>query len=162
MVNTYKQEYAGTTDFTLSATDLHVLQPLVDNANAIAQVLKTQLFGRNKITVKSTIKKCMSTNCPAFDQGIYVDLCAFYNNLLKNVSGLKLSSTAATSFKKLVSHGISLLKNAIKANVTSTNYSQAGGLSIYLPRYYIDPSYYGLYWTEKNSNWLSFLEAFVG
>jgi hypothetical protein len=49
----------------------------------------------------------------------------------------------------------------IKANVMSSNYSQAGGLSIYFSRYYIDPSYYGLYWTQNNPNWLSFLEAFI-
>lgn len=161
MVSAYKQEYIGTMDYTLSATDLNALKPLVDNCNAVAQILKTQLQGKNRTTVKSTIKKCISSNCPSFDDGIYVDLCKFYKNLSNNVSGLKLSSSIAYQFKQLLNKGIQLFTQVIKANVTSTNHSSAGGLSIYFPRYSIDPSYYGLYWTQQNPNWLSFLEAFV-
>lgn len=162
MINAYKQEYAGTMDYTLSATDLNAVKSLVDNCNAVAQVLTTQLKGKNKLTVKSTIKKCISTyNCPSFDQGIYIDLCQFYKNLLKNISGLKLSSTIAMQFKQVLNNGIKLFSTVIKANVMSTNYYQAGGLSIYFSRYVIDPSYYGLYWTQNNPKWLSFLEAYL-
>ena len=103
----------------------------------------------------------MSSNCPSFDDGIYVDLSKFYKNLLNNVSGLKLSTSIVNSFKQLLNKGIQLFTQVIKANVMSTNYSSAGGLSIYFPRYSIDPSYYGLYWTQQNPNWLNFLEAFV-
>jgi hypothetical protein len=47
--------------------------------------------------------------------------------------------------------------------VMSKNYKQQlGGLSIYFGKNSINPSYYGLYWTENNPNWLSFLEAYVG
>jgi Clostripain family len=162
MVSTYNQEYAGTTDYTLSATDLNVLQPLVDNCNSIAQFLISQLAGKNKLAVKSTIKKCISTTtCPSFDSGIYIDLCQFYRNLLKNISGFKLSLVSANQFKQLLNQGINLFTTIIKANVTSTNYKQAGGLSIYFSRYTIDASYYGLYWTENNSQWLNFLEAYL-
>lgn len=161
IVSAYKQEYVGTVDYTLSATDLNALKPLVDNCNAVAQILKTQLKGTNRSTVKSTIKKCIGTNCPSFDDGIYVDLSKFYKNLLSNVSGLKLSTSIANQFKQLLNKGIQLFTQVIKANVTSTNYSSAGGLSIYFSRYSIDPSYYGLYWTQQNPNWLNFLEAFV-
>jgi len=162
MINAYKQEYEGTTDFTLSATDLNAVKSLVDNCNAVAQILTTQLKGRNKLTVKSTIKKCISSyNCPSFDEGVYVDLCQFYKNLLKNISGLKLSSTVATQFKQMLNNGIALFSTIIKANVTSTNYYQAGGLSIYFARYMIDPSYYGLHWTQNNPKWLNFLEAYL-
>jgi len=34
-------------------------------------------------------------------------------------------------------------------------------LTIYFSRHFIDPSYYGLYWTQHNPNWLNFLEAFL-
>lgn len=162
MVSAYKQEYAGTSDYTLSAIDLNALQPLVNNCNAVAQILTTQLNGKNKASVRSTLKKSTSTsNCPSFDQGIYIDLCQFYKNVLKNISGLKLSKSLVSSFKQLLNDGLRLLANSVKANVTSTNLSKAGGLSVYFSRYSLDPSYYGLYWTEHNPNWLTFLEAYM-
>jgi hypothetical protein len=160
MVSAYKQEYGGSLDYTLSAIDLNALQPLVDNCNAVAQTLKTQLLGKSSSIVKSTIKKCLNT-CPSFDEGTYIDLCKFYSNLLKNISGLMLPKSAVNTFKQLLYNGIYLFGNIIKANVTSTDYSQAGGLSIYFSRYSIDSSYYNLYWTQKNPNWLNFLEAFL-
>jgi hypothetical protein len=162
MVSAYKQEYKGTSDYTLSAIDLNVLQPLVNNCNAVAQILTTQLMGKNKTAVRSTLKKCTSTSsCPSFDQGIYIDLSQFYKNLLKNISGLKLSKSVVSSFKQLLNKGLRAFSNSIKANVTSTNHSKAGGLSVYFPRYSLDPSYYGLYWTEHNPNWLNLLEMFL-
>lgn len=163
MVRAYKQEYVGTMDYTLSATDLSVLQPLVDSCSVIAQILTTQLTGTKKASARAAIKKCINTsNCASFDQGIYIDLYQFYKNLLKNINGLKLSTSVVNHFKQLLNNGIRLFSNIIKANVTSTNYSQAGGLSIYFSRHSLDPSYYGLYWTERNPNWLNFLEAFLG
>ena len=162
MVSAYKQEYEGTPDYTLSATDLNALNSLVSNCNSIAQFLTTQLKGKNKLAAKSTIKKCISLPaCPSFDSGIYIDLCQFYRNLLKNISGFKLSSAMTSQFKQLLNNGISLFTAIIKANVTSVDYRQAGGLSMYFSRYSIDPSYYGLYWTEKNPSWLRLLEAYL-
>lgn len=162
MVTAYNQEYAGTTDYTLSATDLNALKSLVNNCNAVSQVLTTQLKGKNKTTVKSTIKKSVSTPaCASFDEGTYIDLCQFYKNLLKNISGLKLSSSLAVQFKQVLNNGINAFKTIIKANVMSANYNQVGGLSMYFSRRTIDPSYYGLHWTENNPNWLSFLEAYL-
>lgn len=163
MVGVYNQEYIETSDYTLSAIDLAALQPFVDNCNAVAQILASQLTGKNKEAVKSTIKKCISTkNCSSFDEGMYIDVCQFYKNLLKNVGGLQLPKPIVNQFKQLLSKGVQLFSNIVKANVTSTNYSKAGGLSIYFSRYVLDPSYYGLYWTEHNPNWLNFLEAFLG
>ncbi|HSC25064.1 MAG TPA: clostripain-related cysteine peptidase [Candidatus Babeliales bacterium] len=162
MITAYNQEYVGTTDYTLSITDLNAVNLLVNNCNNVAQILKTQLMGINKIAVNDTIKKCIKYGiCPSFDQGIYIDLCQFYKNLLKNISGLKLSKIINKQCEDLLKEGINLFSLIIKANVTSANYKQAGGLSIYFPRYSIDFSYYGLYWTEHNRNWLNFLEAFL-
>jgi len=162
IVSAYKREYAGTPDYTLSAVDLNALNLLVDNCNSVAQVLTSQLSGKNKALVKTTIKKCINKNlCLSFDQGIYIDLCQFYKNLLKNISSLKLSQSVAKQFKPVLTNGIKLFSSIVKANVTSNNYKQAGGLSIYFSRYSLDPSYYGLYWTEKNPNWLNFLEAYL-
>ena len=162
MVKAYKQEYYGTLDYTLSATDLKSLYPLVENCNAVAHVLESQLRGKYKNQVKTTIKKCINKlTCPSFDDGLYIDVLAFYKNLLKNVKKLKLSKSLVKQFGQVLKNGIKLFGTIIKANVTSINHRNAGGLSIYFARHSIDPSYYGLYWTEKNPNWLSFLEAFL-
>lgn len=164
MVRAYKQEYAGMQDYTLSAVDLNGLQLLVDNCNAVAQVLASQLRGNSKVAAKAraTIKKCIATNsCISFDQGIYVDLYQLYKNLLKKVSGLKLSKSMKKQFAPVLSNGIKLLSSIIKANVTSSNYKNAGGLSVYFSRNYLDSSYYDLYWTEKNPQWLHFLKAYL-
>lgn len=162
MVRAYNQEYLGSSDYTLSAIDLNANKSLVDNCNAVARILTSQLKGKNNVVVKSTLKKCIgAANCPSFDKGIYIDMCQFYKNLLKNIDGLKLSTSIVAQFQQLLNNGIKMFTTVVQANVTSKNYKLAGGLSIYFPRYNIDPSYYGLYWTEKNPNWLNFLEAYA-
>lgn len=162
IVNAYKQEDIGILDNSLSATDLNGLQPLVDNCNAIAQILKNQLLGKHREVVKATIKKCLRTNiCPKFDEGAYIDLCSFYKNLLQNIPELMFRKSVAVRFQQLLNNGIQLFTDIIKANVMSIDYAQLGGLSIYFSRGFIDPSYYGLYWTGQNPNWLQFLEALL-
>jgi len=163
MVSSYGKEYIGTVDYTLSVTDLSVVNQLVDNVNAVAQILLSQLKGKNFAISKKVIKKCLDTkNCPSFDQGVYIDLCQFYRNLLKNASGLKLSQAVTNQFKQTLTVGIALFSKIIKTQAVSNNYKNVGGLSIYFARHSVEPSYYGLYWTEKNPNWLGFLEAYVG
>jgi hypothetical protein len=81
--------------------------------------------------------------------------------VLKNIASLKLSDSIAPQFQQLLINGIKLFSTVIKAHVASKNYAHVGGLSIYFARYSLDPSYYGLYWTENNPNWLDFLEAYL-
>lgn len=163
MVSSYNQEYAGTLDYTLSAIDLNVVQSLINNVNAVAQFLTMQLNGLTSLAARATIKKSASTyNCLSFDQGTYIDLGQFYKNLLKNISGFKLSTTNAEQFKKMLNYGITLLPVVVKANTMSSNYYQATGLTMYFSRYVVEPSYYDLYWSEDNPQWLNFLEAYLG
>lgn len=164
IVNVYDKECSGMSNYTLSATDLNAVVSLVTNVNGVAQILSSQLRGKNGAASKSVIKKCMNSNaCSSFDKGIYIDICHFYKNLLKAVTNLKLPKSVSQQFKQLLVTGIELFSKIIKANVMSKNYKQQlGGLSIYFNKHSIDPSYYGLYWTEHNPNWLSFLEAYVG
>jgi hypothetical protein len=161
IVSAYGKEYLGLANYTLSATDLNVITPLINNINSVAQILFSQLKGKNATMAKNVIKKCVN-GCLSFDDGIYIDLCQFYKNLFKLIGSVKLTKTVSQQFKQLLTDGIVLFPKIIKANSTSKNYKQAGGLSIYFSKYTIDPSYYGLYWTENNPNWLNFLEAYLG
>ena len=162
MIATYKEEYTGSTDYTLSLTDLGAVQGLVKNINAVAQILVTQLKSIYKLTVKSTLRKCVSsTSCVSFDDGNYIDLLNFYKNVLTNIAGLRLSSSVSLQLKKLLNDGIALFGSVIKANVMSNNYSKVGGLTMYMARYAIDSSYSQLYWTQYNPQWLSFLKAYT-
>lgn len=170
MVHTYNRtetqdEYTAheKSDYIVSVTDVTLVQPFVDNCNAIARILTSHLKGKKRVPTKTILKKCCNmNNCCCFDEdGIYIDVLQFYKNLLKHADGLKLSISMISRFKELLREGIQLFTNMIKANVASLNYDKAGGLSIYFSRYSIDPSYYGLYWTKQNPYWLDFLEAFL-
>ena len=162
MVTSYNQEYAGSTSYTLSVIDLGILNGLVNNVNAVSQILSSQLSGKNRVTTKSIVKKCVSPiQCLSFDEGEYIDLCQFYKNLLKNSSSFRLSSTLMKQFQALLKTGINLFSSIVKANVKSRDRAQASGLSIYFSRSSIDKSYYNLYWTVNNSQWLKFLKAYV-
>jgi len=162
MVTSYNQEYIGSPSYTLSAVDLGVLNGLVNNVNAVSQILSSQLSGKNRVTTKSIIKKCVSrTQCLAFDEGEYIDLCQFYKNLLKNSTSFKLSATLMKQFQALLKTGINLFSSIIKANVKSSDRAQANGLSIYFSRTSIEKSYYNLHWTVNNAQWLKFLKAYV-
>jgi hypothetical protein len=162
MVTTYNQGCPTGSVCTLSVTNLNAIASLVDNCNVVARILTTQLNGKHRIVAKGTVKKCInSVNCLCFDEGLYIDFRQFYKNLLKNINALKLPEPVIPRFKNVLNNGISLISSAIKANNTSANRAQAGGLSIYFARYAIDPSYYGLYWTEHNPDWLNFLEAYL-
>jgi len=161
MVTAYSQEYIGTSDYTLSAMNLNALQPLVDNVNNIADILSLQLKNKWAATARSTIQACTAYNtCLSFDS-VYIDLGQFYKNLLQNSSKFKFDKTTEQTFKQSLQMGISLFKKIIVANTTSSNYKQASGLSIYFDKSRIDPSYYNLYWTEHNPNWLQFLKSYL-
>ncbi len=158
----HQEEYAEIKDYIFSVIDLNVVHSLVDNCNALAHVLLSQLMGKHRVIAKATIKKCINiNNCPSFDEGMYIDLWQFYKNVLKHSAGLHVSKSCINQFKQLLNNGIKLFANVVKAHVMSGNYQQAGGISIYFSRYSLDPSYYGLYWAKQNPNWLNFLEAFL-
>ncbi len=162
MVQAYSQEYIGTSDYTLSAINLNTLKPFVDNINSVATLLSAQLKGKNASAVRSTIKKCTAPRaCLSFNDGIYLDVRQLYKNLLKYVSSLKLDAITNQKFTQLLRAGIALFPSVVIANTTSQNYSQAGGMSIYFDRRTIDSSYYNLYWTERNPNWLAFLKSYL-
>lgn len=161
MVAAYKEAYVNFGDFTLSAVDLQSLSGFTGNLSAVSQFLTQQLKGKNKSTVKSVIKKCISpSSCPCFNY-VYVDLLQFYKNLYSNVSGLKLKTAESAAFKVILSNGIAMFPNFVKANVKSNSFSKAGGLTIYFDSRLIDASYSKLFWTDSNRWWINFLRAYL-
>ncbi len=163
MVDLYGRGYTGRSEYTLSVTDLNALELLVENVNAVAHILTSLLQGKNSVSAKVAIKKCISVGaCLSFEEKhIYIDIAHFYKNLLKYFTNLKVSKRIQPLFKKLLMNGIDLLSKVVKETMASKNYKHTGGLSIYFGRHSIDSSYYGLYWTQKNPNWLKFLEAYL-
>jgi len=162
IVSAYQQEYAGQTGYTLSAIDLNTVNLLTDNINAVAQVLLSQLKGKYATATKDVIKQCVNQKaCASFDRGVYIDVMQFYNNLFKNSMRLNLSQAVSKQFKQLLSDGIALFSKIIISQAVSVDYKRVGGISIYFARSTVEPSYYGLYWTEKNPTWLNFLESFT-
>src|SRR5690606_34053301 len=82
MVSSYEKEYLGTLNYTLSAIDLNIVNQLTHNVNVVAQILSSNLKGKNSSASRTTIKKSIKS-CISFDNGIYIDLCMFYKNILK-------------------------------------------------------------------------------
>ncbi len=161
MVTAYKEAYVNKGDFTLSAVDLQSLDGFIVNLNDVSKFLTKQLQGKNKIAVKNAVKKSMSAlYCPCFGS-VYCDLLQFYKNLAKNMSGLKLSASEASALKIMLSNGIGMFPDFIKANVKSNSFKQAGGLTIYFDSRGIDASYAGLFWTDINGSWLKLLQAYL-
>jgi hypothetical protein len=162
IVRSSVQKYNRDDEYVLSVIDLNELHSLVENCNVVAQILRSQLQGKYNDVVKSTIKKCIHVNnCTAFDDDLYIDMYQFYKNLLKHSDGLKISKLFTDRFNQLLMHGIQLFPTVVKEHKASARYAKTGGLSVYFSRYALDFSYYGLYWTEHNPNWLSFLETFL-
>lgn len=162
MVAAYQEAYARESDHTLSAIDLQVLGGFMSNFSEVAEFLTTQLRGNNKIAAKSMIRKSIGDLvCPSFNE-VYIDLLQFYKNLLKNIFDLKLPLSALSDFQALLSKGIAQFPYFIRANTVGSDFSKAGGLTVYFDSRGVDASYNRLFWTtEINGWWLHVLEAYV-
>lgn len=160
LVQVYQQTYQGTPDYTLAAIDIALLQPVVDNFNQIMTKLYQALNSSKARTVRNVISSSRGAS-PWFSDRAYIDLLSFYNGLIANVSRMGLTTSAALALTNLLKKGQQLIAQAVIAAAASSSYKSIGGLSVYFPAYYVDSSYYDLYWTEHNPTMLQFLEKYT-
>ena len=165
LVQTYQQEYVGTSDYTLSAVDESLVMPLVTNVNQVATQLLDALKGPQSLTVRKYLKAA-STLVPIFGEGLpYIDLLSFYKKLGSDVSRMGLPTQQASALKQLLQDGQALIAQCVIAKVASASYNNSlGGLSLYFPQQDqgIDPSYPDLYWTEHNPAMYNLLQEYIG
>lgn len=161
MVDAYGDEYESYRKFTLSALDLHELDPLVEKVNAISHLLIEALQGSSDQEVRDIIYECADKqNLPAFDDGIYIDLYRFYKNLRRSASKMELEEKDYQDLRDELKQAGRLVKKCVIANTRSRRYRKARGLSIYFPNRLqgIESTYPGLYWSQ-NTDWFSFISV---
>lgn len=160
LVQVYQQTYQGTPDYTLSAIDIALLQPIVDNFNNIMTALLQALKSTKARTVRNVIASSRAAS-PWFSDKAYIDLLTFYTALLANASKMGLTPSATLTLTNLLKKGQQLIAQAVIAAAASSSYKHIGGLSVYFPAYSIEASYPGLYWTEHNPVMLQFLQKYT-
>lgn len=161
IVLTYENYYKiKTQDYTLSAIDLNLLDPIVANNNKIAQMLIALL--KQQRTAVTSILHMISTRqmLTRFQEPTYGDLVHFYINLRNATQRYAFLRAYQPLLAQTLTEGINTITKAVIANVRGPVFPNASGLSIYLPETRVDTSYPALYWSENNS-WDQFLGAYL-
>lgn len=159
-----------TNDYTESAFKLSNFPALSSNINTLAILLIDAIHNQKRNSVKQIIKKSRSRQtCTYFDEPSYIDLWNFYDNLLKQVDQITLTSKQETTemiqaLKHVLQEGLTLINNLVIANVAGKNLAGAHGISIFFPEYNMpSPSYQSYNITEfaKNNSWPQFLQVYL-
>jgi hypothetical protein len=165
MVAAYAQEYNRVTnDYTLSATDLSQINPLITNMNLISGLLVQLLSNKkSKSQMLALIKKSADYGrCTRFDEPSYVDIGHLYRNLIANITpNTVIDKTLKQQLLAALAQGLHLLDTAVFAQQKGSYFPQATGLSIYFDMRTIEYAYANLLWT-KNTQWINFLRAYTG
>ena len=163
IVTMYQQLYNRiTNDYTLSALNLDLINPIENNVEQVATMLLNAIPQQSNKSVTKVLKAARNKRaCTHFDEPSYIDLHHFYQNLLRNSNRIQLRNAAQS--KKFVSNltgllqeGSQLISDAVFANVVGKNLRFAKGISIYFPENRLHPSY-GKSKFARNSAWQKLL-----
>lgn len=163
IVQSYAKTYQAIEDYTLSAINLTAIAELEQNVHDVARRL-TQLMQDNS-TVFNTLRTSRNKHCCThFDEPSFIDLHHFYENLLINISQIRLpveQNRSLSSLKNDLSKGKTILQNMVIANKTGPKRAKAFGLSIYFPEHSIHTSYHKTAFSLSNQAWIKFLQAYI-
>ncbi|MDZ4124701.1 MAG: clostripain-related cysteine peptidase, partial [Hydrogenophaga sp.] len=167
LVQVYEKTYGKiTNDFTHSALQLDSIDAIEINTDQIAQLLLQGLRIQKGDAVKNAIRASRNKLvCTHFDEPSYIDMHHFYRNLLANSKILAFTNeqeglNIKNQLIKALEAGLKLIENAVIANVTGKNLSQARGLSIYFPEHRIHSSYRKTNFANNN-HWVTFLTQYL-
>ncbi|KKR97348.1 MAG: Peptidase C11 clostripain [candidate division TM6 bacterium GW2011_GWE2_41_16] len=170
IVSVYEQVYNPITrDYTHSAFDLALYEPLNRKVNDLAAALANALKSPGLTNqIYEIIRKSKSkAHCTHFDEPSYIDLRHFCINVLKNIEDEK------TKFKgKLETYPLvkaikyaardccDAIKDLVIGNVAGVNLAKAGGISVYFPEKRIHSSYPQTEFAKQNY-WLEFIHMYT-
>jgi len=163
MVEAYDNTYDAYTDYTLSIVNLSLIPLIQNNVTQLSDALIRALRYEKTEQVLHVIKGSASSQyCTHFAEETYIDMYQFYENLLKYLHVMNLSSFAHKAISNILCEGLTLINACVLENVHSATRNTVRGLSIYFPEleYGIETSYYDCYWT-KNTAWAVFLEECI-
>ena len=163
IVQSYQQITSEiTSDFTLSAINLHQVAKLEENINQVAALLIHCLEKQQEHSVKDIIKMCKSRRlCETFDEPSYIDLHNFYTNILKYIHYFKISNSSQDLISKLkekLLDGTKIIEEIVIANCSGKNLARAQGISIYFPDIKPHNSYQTLPFAQNS--WFEFLKQY--
>lgn len=153
-----------TNDFTQSAINLEVIDPLYASIDRIAQLLITGMQSETNRSVRKFLQRCASDElCTHFEEPTYKDMYNLFSNMLNNLSLITLSNNTAqfqSNLAQELNTACSLIRQVVTANYAGKGLANARGISIYLPKYRVDASFpqtdFG-----RNTTWLQMISMYV-
>lgn len=166
IVHAYQHTYHQiTSDYTLSALNLTLIEELENNLHQVASLLTECLKSQKNGSVKRAIRSSRDKfTCTHFDEPSYIDQHHFYANLLANIAQFDIHHVQAekilNDLHHLLQQGCSLIQKIAFANTAGSNLSRAKGVSIYFPERKIHPSYRKTTFASSNQ-WANFLTLYL-
>lgn len=164
-VKAYRAHYMKSgSHYTLSAHKMANVVNVSKNIDQVAALLHYHLQGPDAATMYDIIVSSIAPGMAVyFDEPAYLDLYDVYQNIIIATQKKVFVKTAAQQrLIDVLKVGLTLIKKAVLANVTSSDLAEAQGISIYLPQPNgsIDPGYTSTLWAKK-SGWHKFLEVYL-
>jgi hypothetical protein len=160
----YCSKHAKQGLYTQSALNLSAIDKLIHNMNEIV-VLCKKVFDVpvyvNKF--RRLIKRARAASVKICDSPYYTCLSSFYSAFSKELKGslaVFLPQEIVQDLQKYIERARDNIKDAVVANTTGRNMSDAKGISIYFPNYHIDSSYLDTAFA-KETLWLDFLRLVI-
>lgn len=167
IVKTFAHTYSRiTNDYTQSALDLALIDPLYESVDTVARMLIEGFKRQAHNSVHRLIQKSSSRDqCTCFEETTYKDMFNFFSNMLTHLDKVQLSDPTETDiFKQQLTQelgrALHLLKTTIIAHVHGSNLKGAFGLSMYIPEKNIDFSY-ALTDFGKNTAWFEMIKWYI-
>lgn len=162
LVKVYAESYDATkTEYTISAIDLHKVEPLVKQLDLVAQFFTNQLKMRNPASVKKELLDAIKKgNCIHFAVEQYVDLYQSLQSILAHVPNMTIDYSKRWYISKVIKDTLPLIDSCVIANKCSALYKDMQGLSVYFTLDFVDASYGELLWADW-TKWPDFMRALV-
>lgn len=166
IVDAYQRTYNKVNnDYTLSAVNLDIIQPVENNVHTVATLLIECLKKQKNNSIKAAINASLHKDfCTHFDEPSYIDLHHFYTNLLTHMvfspSDTNEVMQLKNQLRQALTQGCTLIKGVVLANTVGENVQKAKGLAIYFPENRIHYSYRTTPFALTNE-WMSFITHYL-
>lgn len=167
MVTSYAHHYEKiTSDYTQSALNLKLIEPLEKNLNHIATVLIETLKKQEGRSVNDFLWSSHSKAfCTCFHEPSFIDMHHFYDNMELNIHKIRLTDKSREriikdDLIKMISEGKKLIQNIVLINKVGKNLNKARGISLYFPQHAIHNSYHHSHFALTN-NWYKLISHYL-
>jgi hypothetical protein len=175
IVNSYGYAYHFLTDeYTQSAIDLQKASGTLDSLHQISKILSECLCLQKGKTIRDALGISFHRKmCTCFDDPNYKDLRHMYCNIGQNIRLFQFTDERQGAILKellaqKLAEGMELINSCVIANAIGKGFSQAGGLSLYLPEARMHSSFAKTTFAAGNSKrqregnaWFPFVKQYL-